>query len=77
VVINSLDYERVLRDKNPKLLEKYYKRLLKLKPAITFNPYLRDKETKIRSSLIEELYSPSSQLFDRERTGPLIKIYKL
>lgn len=77
VVINSLDYERVLREKNPKLLEKYYKRLLKLKPVITFNPYLRDKETKIRSSLIEELYSPSSQLFDRERTGPLIKIYKL
>lgn len=77
VVVNSLDYERVLREKNPKLLEKYYRHLLKLKPIITFNPYLRGVETKIRSSLIEELYSPSSNLFERERTGPIINIYKL
>lgn len=77
VVINNLDYEKVLREKYPKLLEKYYLKLLKLKPVVVFSPYVGVKKEKISSFLLEELYFPLETLFTRERTGPVISIYKL
>lgn len=76
VVVNSYDEERVLRSKENTFKKKYYMRLLKLDPDITFNPYYKDFDRKIRSSLLEDLYSPYVSLWNRERTGPLIKIYK-
>lgn len=76
-VINSLDYERVLRQPGSSPEKKYYTRILKLKPQIVFNPYLLEKEKKIRSLLIEDLYMPVDSLWYRERPGPVIKIYKL
>lgn len=77
VVINSLDYEKALRQPGSSPEKKYYARILKLKPHIIFNPYLLEKEKKIRSLLIEDLYMPLDSLWCRERTGPIIKIYKL
>ncbi|GEM_PF-3013828 len=76
VVVNSYDEERALRSKENTFEKKYYMRLLKLDPDITFNPYYKDFDKKIRSSLLEDLYSPYVSLWNRERTGPLIKIYK-
>lgn len=77
VVINSLDYEWVLRQKGDKLQGNFYKTILKREPEIVFNPYFLDKESHLRGSLFEDLYSPFETLWQRERTGPVIKIYKL
>lgn len=77
VVIDSLDYEQVLRKPGKDLKKKYYKKLLKLKPVITFNPYLKDSDKHLSSFLFEELYSPYETLWQRERAGPVIRIYKL
>ena len=43
----------------------------------SFNPYLKDLEKDLNSSLIEDLYSPYLTLWERERPGPVIKVYKL
>lgn len=77
VVINSLDYEKALRQDSKSPEKKYYAQILKLKPAITFNPYLLEQEKNVRSFLLEDLYMPLDSLWYRERTGPIIKIYKL
>ena len=77
VVINSYDSEMVLRKPGHSLLKKYYSKIQKLKPEIVFNPYLLEKENKIRSSLTEELLFPFESLWYRERLGPLISVYKL
>lgn len=79
VAINSLDYERSLRSRTQNYKKKYYLKILKLqeKPVIVFNPFLREKEKQIRLLTPEELYLPFSTLWQRERAGPLIKIYKL
>ncbi|MBI3590829.1 MAG: hypothetical protein HY094_05560 [Candidatus Melainabacteria bacterium] len=77
VIVNSLDAQMILREPGHKLEKKYYKRLLKLKPFITFNPYLLELEKKVDSSIVEDLYSPLQTLWQRERGGPLINIYKL
>ena len=77
IVINSFDFERALREPKDSPEKKYYKQILKLKPTITFNPYLLEKEKQVRFYLLEELYSPFETLWQRERAGPLIKIYKL
>ena len=76
-VINSLDVETVLRNPENSYKKKYYKEIQKLKPVITFNPYLLEKEKEIRHSLLEDLYIPFNALWQRERAGPLIKVYKL
>jgi hypothetical protein len=76
VVVNSYDGEEVLRSKENTFKKKFYMRLSKIDPDITFNPYYKDFDKKIRSSLLEDLYSPYISLWNRERTGPLIKIYK-
>ena len=77
VVINDLDAQKILREPGNKLEKKYYAKILKLKPLITFNPYLLELEKKANLFTIEELYSPLQTLWQRERTGPLINIYKL
>ncbi len=77
VVINNIDYGQVLRCPENRLEKKYYKKILKLKPEIVFNPYLKEINKNTKDLLIEELYSPYLTLWERERTGPVIKIYKL
>ena len=77
VVLNSFDAEKVLRSPGNNIEKKYYLKILKLKPLITINPYLKEYEKQTGSSLIEDLYSPYLTLWQRERSGPLIKIYKL
>lgn len=77
VIINSLDYETVMRQPGKNPSKKFYLAMKKQYPIITFNPYLREKERQIRNSLIEDLYSPFETLWARERSGPLIWIYKL
>ena len=77
VVINSLDYEQVLRRPERNLEKKYYRKFLKLKPFLVFNPYLKDLDKHTKSLLTEDLYSPLLTLWQRERSGPVIKIYKL
>ena len=67
----------VLRKPGNSLEKEYYAKFLKLEPLITFNPYLKETEKKIRSFLLEDLYSPFASLWKRERSGPLINIYKL
>ena len=76
VLINSIDYESALRARNV-LSTKYYKKILKLEAEIVFNPYLQDLDKKPRRLLMEELYSPFLTLWQRERCGPVIKVYKL
>lgn len=77
IVINSIDEEKVLRSSNSSLEKKYYKKLEQLEPVIVFNPYLKEYDKKIRFSVLEDLYSPFETLWQRERTGPIIKIYKI
>jgi len=77
IVVNSLDYEQVLRRPGENLEKKYYKKILKLKPILVFNPYLKELDKNTKSLLIEDLYSPFLTLWQRERSGPVIKIYKL
>ena len=77
LVINSLDYEQTFKQPGKKLEKKYYSKILKIKPVIAFNPYLREVDKNTRSLLTEDLYSPLLTLWQRERPGPVIKIYKL
>ena len=77
VIIDSIDSEKVLRQPDSKLMKKYYSKFSRRKPEIPFNPYLMEYDKKINSSLIEDLYSPFETLWQRERPGPVIKIYKL
>lgn len=77
VVVNSLDEQNVLRRPGNLLKKKYYSKIQKSDPVITFNPYLRECEKQIGSFLIEDLYSPYLTLWKRERPGPVIKIYKV
>ncbi len=77
VVVNSLDYEQVLRQPGKKLEKKYYRKMLKLKPVIAFNPYLKELDKNTKGLLIEDLYLPVLTLWQRERAGPVIRIYKL
>ena len=77
VVINSFDYEQTLRQPGNNLEKKYYKQLCKLKPTITFNPYLKELEKTTGTLLIEDLNLPLLTLWQRERSGPVIKVYKL
>ncbi len=77
IVINSIDQEKILRQPGKKLEKKYYKKILRLKPVIVFNPYLKELDKNTKSLLVEDLYSPLLTLWQRERSGPVIKIYKL
>ena len=77
VVVSSLDTEKIFRSQGHILEKKYYSKFEKLEPIITFNPYYLQKEKQIRLLRLEELYSPFETLWQRERTGPLIEIYKL
>ena len=77
VVINSIDSEAVLRSKSDSGEKKFYKKMLKLRPAVVFDPYLMEYGKKVRLFLDEDLYLPVESLWFRERTGPVIKIYKL
>lgn len=77
VVINSIDEERVLRKTGNSLEKEYYKKFEKLDPIIVFNPYLKEYDKKTRFSVLEDLYSPFETLWQRERSGPIIKIYKI
>lgn len=77
VVINNIDYEQVLRQPGNKPGKKYYKKIFKLKPEIVFNPYLKESDKNTNGLLVEELYSPFLTLWQRERSGPVIKVYKL
>ncbi len=77
VVVSSLDTEKIFRSQGHSVEKKYYSKFEKLKPIITFNPYYLQKEKQIRLLRLEELYSPLETLWQRERTGPLVEIYKL
>ena len=77
VVVNSLDSEMVFRHPQNELGKRYYKRILKLEPEIVFNPYLKDLDKNTGKLLVEDLYAPLQTLWQRERGGPVIKIYKL
>lgn len=77
IITNSYDEEKILRSKKHGLYKAYYTKLLELKPAVVFNPYLREYEKKIHYSLLEDLYSPYLSLWHRERSGPVIKVYKI
>lgn len=77
VVINSIDYEKALRDSGDPLQKKYYKKMMKLEPKIVFSPYLKDLDQHTNRLLTEELYLPFLTLWQRERAGPVIKVYKI
>ncbi len=77
VITDSLDYEVTKRQRADSQKKKYYKKLSKLKPLIAINPYLKDFDKKTNLSSIEDLYFPFNTLWERERAGPVIKIYKL
>lgn len=77
VIINSFDYEEVLRKKEQSPMNKFYRKFLISKPIIVFNPYYKDYERRIRKMPFEDLYFPMLTLWERERCGPVIKIYKL
>lgn len=77
IVINSVDEERVLRTSNDSFEKKYYNKLKRLEPIIVFNPYLKEDDKKTHFSVLEDLYSPFETLWQRERSGPIIKIYKI
>ncbi len=77
VVINSIDYEYLFRNPVSNIEKKYYRKILKQKPLIVFNPYLKELDKNTRTLLIEDLYSPVLTLWQRERSGPVIRIYKL
>lgn len=77
VIVNSLDYEQVFKQPGRKLEKKYYKKILKLKPVLVLNPYLKELDKNTKSLLVEDLYSPVLTLWQRERSGPVIRIYKL
>ncbi|OGI20455.1 MAG: hypothetical protein A3B68_02935 [Candidatus Melainabacteria bacterium RIFCSPHIGHO2_02_FULL_34_12] len=77
VVINSYDYELTLKQSGQIPKKKYYLKMLKQKPYMVFDPYLKDYDKKTKHSLPEELYSPFLSLWQRERSGPVIKVYKI
>ena len=77
VIVDSIDYESALKQSGSNARKKYYSKLLKLKPFVVINPYLKESDKQIQSSLFEDLYSPFKTLWQRERAGPIIKIYKL
>ena len=77
VVINSYDVEKVMRSSGNKQRKRFYKKIQSLEPEATFNPYYKDVESRMNKLLIEDLYLPFKTLWQRERFGPLIKIYKV
>ncbi len=78
IIVGNIEYEKFLREPGHKIEKKYYKGILKLKPALVFNPYLAENGKIARQGLIiEELYSPFLSLWKRERPGPIIKIYEM
>ncbi len=77
VIIDSIDYEAVLRQPGNNVRKQYYSKLLKLKPFIVISPYLKESNKQTSFSTLEDLYSPFKTLWERERAGPIIKIYKL
>lgn len=77
VVIDSIDEEKAFRKPNNFLQKKYYIKFQQIEPTIVFNPYLKEYDKKIKYSVLEDLYSPFESLWHRERTGPIIKIYKI
>lgn len=77
VVVNSYDVEKVMRSSGNKLKKKFYRKILNLTPEITFNPYYKDVESKMNKLLMEDLYLPFKTLWQRERFGPLIRVYKI
>lgn len=77
VVINSVDEEKSFRKPEDSLEKKYYRKFQRLEPVIVFNPYLKEYDKKMHFSVLEDLYSPFETLWQRERSGPIIKIYKI
>ncbi len=77
VIVDNIEYEKFLRKPGHKIEKKYYKGILKLKPYLVFSPYLIENEKIAKQGLIEELYSPFLSLWQRERPGPIIKIYEM
>ena len=76
VVVNSLDIKKAFHESGHDLEKKYYKKILKLKPIVVFDPnYIQAKLN--RKCTLEELYSPLKTLWKRERMGPVVKIYEL
>lgn len=76
-LINSIDYEEVFKQSGHSPEKKFYRKILKQEPLIVFNPYLKDLDKKTGSLLFEDLSSPLLTLWQRERSGPVIKVYKL
>lgn len=77
VIVDNVEYEKCLREPGHKIEKRYYKGILKLKPYLTFSPYFIENEKIAKQGLIEELYSPFLSLWQRERPGPIIKIYEM
>ena len=77
VVVSSLDSESAFRSGENKLFKKYYKKLSRLNSEVSFNPYYKDVENKLRNLFFEDLYLPFETVFQRERFGPVVRVYKI
>ncbi len=77
IVVDSYDMEKTLRNKGKSQKKDFYKKLRKLTPFIAFNPYLKDFDKKTRFESFTELYLPYLSLWNRERSGPVINVYKI
>jgi hypothetical protein len=77
VVVSTLDTEKVYRQSGYAMQKKFYRKMEKLRPIIVFNPYLKEYDKKVKDSLYDEFFSPYLSLWQRERGGPVVKIYKI
>ncbi len=77
VVISSIDIEKAYRQPGYVYQKKFYKKFEKLKPLIVFNPYLREYDRYTDNYFYDEFFYPFLSLWQRERSGPVIKIYKI